>query len=131
MGSRFANARGRDLYAFWGDKVADALNAALKTPRRGGERVLVNLASEEYFKAVKRGDLVAPVVNPVFEDWKNGRYKIISFYAKRARGLMARYAVSQRIDRAEGLKAFDVEGYAFTPEASTDSQWVYRRRQGD
>ena len=128
MGSRFANARGRDLYAFWGNKVADALNTALETSRRGGERVLVNLASEEYFKSVKRGDLAAPIVNPVFEDWKNDRYKIISFYAKRARGLMARYAVSERIDRAEGLKAFDVEGYAFTPEASTDSQWVFRRR---
>lgn len=131
MGSRFANSRGRDLYTFWGGKVADALNTALEASRTGGERILVNLASEEYFKSVKRGELAAPIVNPVFEDWKGGRYKIISFYAKRARGLMARYATAHRIDQAEGLKSFDVDGYAYVPDASNKDHWVFRRRVAD
>jgi cytoplasmic iron level regulating protein YaaA (DUF328/UPF0246 family) len=131
MGSRFANSRGRDLYAFWGSTITDALNALLASPPRGSEKVLVNLASEEYFKSVKRANLVAPVVTPVFEDWKGGKYKIISFYAKRARGLMARYATTQRIGRASALKEFDVDGYAFAAEASDESRWVFRRRIAD
>lgn len=131
MGSRFVNSRGKDLYAFWGGKVADALNDALEKAPAKGARVLVNLASEEYFKSVKRGALAAPIIHPVFEDWKGGRYKIISFYAKRARGLMARYATLNRIDRAEGLKAFDLDGYAFAPEASSAENWVFRRRQAE
>ncbi len=131
MGSRFANSRGKDLYAFWGGKVADVLNDALEKAPNKGARVLINLASEEYFKSVKRGALAAPMIQPVFEDWKSGRYKIISFYAKRARGLMARYATLNRIDRAEGLKSFDLDGYAFAPEASSANSWVFRRRQAD
>ena len=88
--------RGKDLYAFWGERITAALNAQLKKKR--GARVLVNCASEEYFKSVKPKLLDAPVITPVFEDWKGGRYKIISFHAKRARGLMARYVVENRID---------------------------------
>lgn len=131
MGSRFANARGKDLYAFWGSRVADALNETMAAAKRGGEKVLINLASEEYFKSVKGGKLTMPVITPSFEDWKGGRYKIISFYAKRARGLMARYATVQRIDQAEGLKGFDTDGYAFAEEASTATHWVFRRRIAD
>ncbi|MGF7188465.1 cytoplasmic iron level regulating protein YaaA (DUF328/UPF0246 family) [Robbsia andropogonis] len=130
MGSKLVNPRGRDLYAFWDGKLADALNAAFEQ-QKGGERVLVNLASEEYFKSVKRGKLAVPVVTPVFEDWKGGRYKIISFYAKRARGLMTRFVTTQRIDSVEGLKGFDLDGYAFAPEVSGKDSWVFRRRQAD
>jgi cytoplasmic iron level regulating protein YaaA (DUF328/UPF0246 family) len=125
MGTRLANPRGKDLYAFWGEKVTAALNADVKD---AGAGVLVNLASEEYFRSVKPKLLDVPVITPVFEDWKNGKYKIISFFAKRARGMMARYAAGQRITDVEGLKAFDVDGYAFDAAVSTDREWVFRRR---
>ncbi len=130
MGTRLANARGKDLYAFWGDRITAELNALLdrEEEEAGGERVLVNLASEEYFKSVRRKQLRARLVTPVFEDWKGGRYKIISFYAKRARGLMARHAVLGRVEAVEALKDFDAEGYAFAAEASGDDVWVFRRR---
>jgi cytoplasmic iron level regulating protein YaaA (DUF328/UPF0246 family) len=125
MGTKLANAHGKDLYAFWGDDITAALNdelAAQKAP------VLVNLASEEYFKAVRPKLLKAKVISPVFEDWKGGKYKIISFYAKRARGLMARYAALKNISQPEKLKGFDLEGYAFAEDASTESNWVFRRK---
>jgi cytoplasmic iron level regulating protein YaaA (DUF328/UPF0246 family) len=127
MKTRFANARGKDLYAFWGERITQALNAQLKK-NAGAARVLVNCASGEYFKSVKPRLLDAPVITPVFEDWKGGRYKIISFHAKRARGLMARFAVENRLDVPEQLKGFDTEGYAFDAEASNDSTYVFRRR---
>ena len=127
MKTRFANARGKDLYAFWGERITQALNAQLKK-NAGAARVLVNCASGEYFKSVKPRLLDAPVITPVFEDWKGGRYKIISFHAKRARGLMARFAVENRLDVPEQLKGFDTEGYAFDAEASNDSTYVCRRR---
>ncbi len=126
MGTRLANPRGKDLYAFWGDDITRALNDALAEAKAPA---LVNLASEEYFKSVRPKHLQVPVVTPVFEDWKGGRYKIISFFAKRARGLMARYAIEHRITRPEKLKAFDSEGYAFDEEASGEFSWVFRRRQ--
>lgn len=129
MGTKFPNARGKDLYAFWGERITAALNEQLHKQR--GARVLVNCASGEYFKSVKPKQLAAPVVSPVFEDWKGGRYKIISFHAKRARGLMARYAVENRIDEPEALKDFDSEGYAFDAKASNDSTYVFRRRIAD
>ena len=125
MGTRLANARGKDLYAFWGEIVTGALNRQLAAT---GSTALVNLASEEYFKSVKPKLLDAPVINPVFEDWKGGKYKIISFYAKRARGMMARYAAANGITDPEGLKEFDVDGYAFEPGLSSESDWVFRRR---
>jgi cytoplasmic iron level regulating protein YaaA (DUF328/UPF0246 family) len=125
MGTRLANARGKDLYAFWGGLVTEALNQVLAQQK---SRVLVNLASEEYFKVVKPKLLDAPVVTPVFEDWKGGKYKIISFYAKRARGMMARYAAVKGITAVDKLKAFDSEGYAYDEEASTANNWVFRRR---
>ncbi|WP_321801204.1 peroxide stress protein YaaA [Caballeronia sp. J97] len=126
MGTKFPNARGKDLYAFWGERITAALNEQLKKQR--GARVLVNCASEEYFKSVKPKVLAAPVISPVFEDWKGGRYKIISFHAKRARGMMARYAVENRIDEPEALKGFDSEGYKFDAKASNDTTYVFRRR---
>ena len=125
MGTRLRNPRGANLYAFWGDSVTEALNRQLAET---GATALVNLASEEYFKSVKPKLLAAPVITPVFEDWKNGKYKIISFFAKRARGLMARYAAERALLDPEGLKAFDVDGYAFDDAASGERNWVFRRR---
>ena len=125
MGTRLSTARGKDLYAFWGDTITDALN---RTASERKAKVLVNLASEEYFKSVKPRQLSVPVISPVFEDWKNGKYKIISFYAKRARGMLARYAAVNQLRDPEQLKQFDVDGYAYVPEASNDSSWVFRRK---
>lgn len=125
MGTRLANPRGKDLYAFWGDTITEALN---RSAEEQGAKVLVNLASEEYFKSVRKAKLTVPVITPVFEDWKNGQYKIISFYAKRARGLLARYAALHNINDPRKLKAFDTDGYAFVPDASDDRKWVFRRK---
>jgi cytoplasmic iron level regulating protein YaaA (DUF328/UPF0246 family) len=125
MGTKLANARGKDLYAFWGETVTGALNEALAA---NGATALVNLASEEYFRSVKPKLLDVPVITPVFQDWKNGQYKIISFFAKRARGMMARYAAQKGITDPVKLKKFDVDGYAFDKAASTEKEWVFRRK---
>jgi cytoplasmic iron level regulating protein YaaA (DUF328/UPF0246 family) len=125
MGTKLATPGGKDLYAFWGETITAALNAELAATQA---TALVNLASEEYFKSVKPKLLDAPVITPVFEDWKNGKYKIISFYAKRARGMMARFAIEKGITDPEGLKGFDVDGYGFVPEGSTERTWLFRRK---
>ncbi len=125
MGTRLANARGKDLYAFWGDTITEALNRAAEEQ---GAKVLINLASTEYFKSVKPRQLNVPVIAPVFQDWKNGQYKIISFYAKRARGLLARYAAVKKIRDPEKLKGFDLDGYRFVPGDSDQRTWLFRRR---
>lgn len=131
MGTRLANARGANLYAFWGERITSELNRLLDARREaGGEAVLLNLASAEYFKSVKPKLLRARLVEAVFEDWKDGRYRIISFYAKRARGLLARHVIRERIERVDGLTAFDAEGYAFAADASTPDRLVFRRRLG-
>lgn len=125
MGTALANARGRDLYAFWGDTVADHLNARL-----AGERapVVVNLASQEYAKVALRPALQARVVDCQFEDWKGDRYKIISFFAKRARGLMCRWAITHRARKPADLEGFDADGYALDPAVSAADRLVFRRR---
>ncbi len=125
MGTRLANPRGKDLYAFWGDVPAQALNRIMAND---SSAVVVNLASDEYFKAVRCNVLKARVIQPVFQDWKGGGYKIISFFAKRARGLMARYAAERQMEDVEALQGFDVEGYAYDEAASTAAKWVFRRR---
>lgn len=125
MGTRLTTPRGKNLYDFWGDTIAQALN---KTAGEQGAETLVNLASEEYFKSVKPKALDLPVITPLFEDWKNGKYKIISFYAKRARGLMARYAAVKGITDPQKLKKFDVDGYSYVPDASDEKIWLFRRR---
>ncbi len=126
MGTKFANKAGKDLYAFWGERLLKAINAELDAMPYP---VAVNLASEEYFKAAVGRKIKGRVIQPVFEDWKSGQYKIISFYAKRARGLMTRYAICRRLADPEGLKEFAEDGYAFVPEASDEVRWVFRRRQ--
>lgn len=128
MGTRLAGRHGKDLYAFWGDRITAALSTDLHTTT---DPVLINLASEEYFKAVRPAKLAARVITPVFEDWKNGRYKVISFFAKRARGLMARYAMVQRLQEPSGLKDFALAGYQFDAADSTADTWIFRRRDYD
>lgn len=125
MGTRLSTARGKNLYDFWGDTQTNALNALAQEQ---GAQALVNLASEEYFKSVKPRQLTVPVITPQFEDWKGGKYKIISFYAKRARGLMARYAAEKGLKDPEKLKKFDVDGYAFNADDSSATTWIFRRR---
>ncbi|MES2341936.1 MAG: peroxide stress protein YaaA [Pseudomonadota bacterium] len=126
MGTRLKTKRGPSLYAFWGDKVATALNAQAA---RHKDPTLVNCASQEYFGVVDLKALKLPVVSPRFVEEKDGQAKVISFYAKKARGLMARYAVDHRIETAADLKAFDSEGYRFQPQASSESEWVFSRPQ--
>jgi uncharacterized protein len=125
MGTRLETSRGRDLYTWWGDTIANELN---HRQARVAEPVIVNLASQEYARAALRKGLKARVVECVFEDWKGAGYKIISFYAKKARGLMARQAITQRWDRVEALQGFDAEGYAFDGAGSTPDRLVFRRR---
>ena len=125
MGTGLRTERGKDLYAFWGERLAVALNAAAREVR--GE-TLVNLASEEYFRAVALKKLAVPVIQPVFEDWSRGQYKVVSFHAKRARGLMARHVVTQHLESVEGLKSFAAEGYAYDAGASDGQRWVFRRK---
>ncbi len=130
MGTRLANPRGKNLYEFWGERITDELNRLLAGEEEAGrERVLVNLASDEYFTSVTPQKLKGRIVTPVFEDWKGGRYKIISFYAKRARGLMSRYLITHRVDEVEALQGFDAEGYAFAADASDADTLVFRRRE--
>ncbi|KUM41523.1 peroxide stress protein YaaA [Pseudomonas sp. EpS/L25] len=124
MGSKFANARGKDLYAFWGERISEWLNADLAAQ---GDDVLLNLASNEYFSAVRRRQLQARVVDVDFRDLKNGDYKIISFYAKKARGLMARYVIKRRITQVADLRDFAEQGYAYSEERSTADKLVFLR----
>jgi len=123
MGTRLKTASGDNLYQFWGDRITAALNEELKA----ADDVVINLASNEYFKAVQPKALNARLITPVFKDFKNGQYKIISFYAKKARGLMSRYIIQNRLDTPEAIKAFDLEGYYFSPEQSKGDIWVFLR----
>jgi cytoplasmic iron level regulating protein YaaA (DUF328/UPF0246 family) len=124
MGTKLANARGKDLYAFWGTRISEWLNEALADQ---GDDVLLNLASNEYFSAVKRSALKARVIDAEFKDLKNGQYKIISFYAKKARGLMSRFVIEQRINDPVQLKHFDVQGYRYNAEQSSPNKLVFLR----
>lgn len=126
MGTSLATDRGSNLYQFWGSHIAEHLNARLADEK---SPVIVNLASQEYFKSVDRKALQARVIDCVFEDYKGGKYKIISFLAKRARGLMARYAITHRIKTPKGLEGFDLEGYAFDAAVSEPDRLVFRRQQ--
>ena len=124
MGTRFANTRGQDLYQFWGNLITEQLNKELAGQKT---RVLVNLASNEYYKAVQPNSIDGEIITPVFKDWKNGQFKIISFYAKKARGLMCRYVIDHGIKQPEKLKDFDYEGYAYNPAMSSGNEWVFTR----
>lgn len=124
MGTKLANKAGKDLYAFWQQTITETLNqqlAALNTD------ILLNLASQEYFKAVQPKALNARIITPVFKDLKNGQYKIISFYAKKARGLMARFIVQQQISTVAQLQQFDLDGYYYSEQDSTADSPVFLR----
>lgn len=124
MGTKFANQRGKDLYQFWGDAITQALNNQLKALKTD---TLVNLASNEYFKAVNKKQLAADIITPVFKDLKNGQYKIISFYAKKARGQMAAWVIEHGLTEVDGLVDFNVAGYGYNAAMSDAKQWVFTR----
>jgi cytoplasmic iron level regulating protein YaaA (DUF328/UPF0246 family) len=124
MGTRLKTRRGSSLYDFWGDRISKQLNADAEGQ---AEKTLVNLASQEYFGAVDARALKLKVITPHFYESKDGDRRIISFFAKRARGTMARFAIDERLEQAEGLKAFDRDGYRFDKAASTETDWIFTR----
>jgi len=126
MGCKLANSRGDNLYQFWGEIITDELN---KTLSEQGDEVLINLASTEYFKSVKKKQLNATIITPAFKDWKNGQYKMISFFAKKARGLMARYIIQNKLTSVEQLKDFDSAGYQYNESLSKGNDWVFTRKE--
>lgn len=123
MGTALANPRGKNLYEFWGNLITERLNGLLAQD----DNVLINLASQEYFKSVQTQNLNARIITPIFKDYKNGQYKIISFYAKQARGMMVRYAAEHQIRQPDELKNFDTAGYAFSAADSSENEWVFVR----
>ena len=125
MGTALPNPQGKDLYAYWAGHIAAYLNQRL---RAALSPVVVNLASQEYFKAVDTRQLKARVLECVFQDFQGGQYKIISFHAKKARGLMARFAIEHRLQQPEQLRAFDAQGYAWEAAASSVDRLVFRRK---
>ncbi|MGV6859183.1 MAG: peroxide stress protein YaaA [bacterium] len=128
MGTRLQNPRGKNLYEFWGSLITERLNDELKNQK---EKTLINLASNEYFRAVKPREVEGRVITPHFKDWKNGQYKIISFYAKKARGMMSRYLIDNRLEDSESIKDFGTAGYAYNDELSGENDWVFTRRVED
>jgi cytoplasmic iron level regulating protein YaaA (DUF328/UPF0246 family) len=123
MGTKFATQRGSDLYSFWDGIITAELNDLLK----GADAVLLNLASNEYFKAVKQKNLHARIVTPIFMDYKTDKYKIISFFAKKARGLMSAFIITNKITCVDDIKAFNSTGYAFNEAMSEGDKWVFTR----
>lgn len=126
MGTKLPNPRGKNLYEFWGSIVTEALNNALAEI---DTNILVNLASNEYFKVVKPRQLNAEIITPVFKDQKNGQYKVISFFAKKARGMMARYIIESKARDVDALKGFDTAGYQFDEAMSDAKQLVFTREE--
>jgi cytoplasmic iron level regulating protein YaaA (DUF328/UPF0246 family) len=124
MGTKLENERGKNLYEFWGDTITDALNKQLKAQK---DDILVNLASNEYFKSVKPKKIEGRIITPQFKEKKNGQFKMIGIYAKKARGLMSRYILLNRLKDPEEIKKFDYEGYAFNASLSKGDQWVFTR----
>ncbi|MCW7762572.1 peroxide stress protein YaaA [Photorhabdus luminescens] len=124
MGIKLENKRGKDLYAFWGDLITEKLNEALE---QQGDNILVNLASDEYFKSVNTKKLAGKIIKPVFLDEKNGKYKIISFYAKKARGLMSRFIIQNQLTQIDRLVEFNLDGYAFDESLSKGNELVFKR----
>ncbi|WP_109419248.1 peroxide stress protein YaaA [Proteus terrae] len=126
MGIKLKNSKGSDLYQFWGNTITETLNKALEEQ---GDNILINLASDEYFKSVNPKKLNAEIVKPVFLDEKNGKYKVISFYAKKARGLMSRFIIQEKLTNKVQLKEFDLEGYQFNSAESEGNTLVFKRAE--
>ncbi|WP_193015011.1 peroxide stress protein YaaA [Proteus sp. FME41] len=126
MGIKLKNKKGSDLYQFWGNTITEALNKALEEQ---DDHILVNLASDEYFKSVNPKKLNADIIKPIFLDEKNGKYKVISFYAKKARGLMSRFIIQEKLTDKAQLKEFDLEGYQFNSAESQGNTLVFKRTE--
>jgi len=126
MGKKLQTKKGNNLYEFWGDKITKEINKSLIAKN---DKYLINLASNEYFKAVVKKKVKAEIITPVFKDFKNGQYKVISFFAKKARGLMTRFIIQNKITDPEHLKAFNSEGYNFNPQLSKNTELVFTRDQ--
>jgi cytoplasmic iron level regulating protein YaaA (DUF328/UPF0246 family) len=126
MGTKLSTPRGNNLYQFWGDIITDKINQAMADQ---GDNILINLASNEYFKAIKSKNIAGTIITPIFKDEKNGQFKVISFYAKKARGMMARYIIEHQINSIEGLKAFDSAGYFFDQAESNATDLVFKRHE--
>lgn len=124
MKTKLATARGKDLYQFWGRRINQSLQKSLNREKSG---IVVNLASLEYFKAVKAGQLAATVITPVFKEQRGSTYRVVAIYAKKARGSMCDYIIRNRLTRAEDLKAFNLDGYKFSKNLSTETEWVFTR----
>jgi cytoplasmic iron level regulating protein YaaA (DUF328/UPF0246 family) len=124
MGTTLKTKRGKNLYEFWGDRLSEGVNAALA---KSGTDVLVNLASQEYFKAISPAKLNGRIVTPHFKEKKNGEYKIVSFFAKKARGMMVDYLIKNEINEPEPMKSFDTDGYRFNPALGDSDNWVFTR----
>ncbi|MFT5618264.1 MAG: cytoplasmic iron level regulating protein YaaA (DUF328/UPF0246 family) [Arenicella sp.] len=124
MGTKLEVGKSKNLYAFWDGKVTEKLNEDLKNHH---SKTLINLASNEYFKVVQSKNLEAEIITPVFKDFKNGKYKVISFFAKKARGMMASFAIKNQLSNPEKLKNFDLGGYAYNEDASKENEWVFLR----
>ncbi len=125
MGTKLPVRRKKNLYDFWGSRLTEDLNQILESQE---ERVLLNLASKEYFSAIQPEETKGTIINPVFKDWKNGEYKILSFFAKKARGRMSSWIIRHRIDRVEEIKGFDLDGYGFNESLSSSHDWVFTRK---
>ena len=124
MGRSLSNPRGKNLYQFWGDKITDAINRQLENEK---EPVLINLASNEYFKSVKPKSLIGRLITPHFKELKNGSYRVIGVHAKKARGMMSRFIIKNRLTDVEDLKSFTDMGYQYNPELSNESDWIFSR----
>lgn len=126
MGRKIDNERGKNLYEFWGDIITDGLNRQLQ---QSGSQALINLASNEYFKAVKKKNIEAEIITPEFKDYKNGTYKMMGVYAKKARGMLSRFIIQNRLTDVEAIKDFAEDGYHYNPEMSQGNTWVFSRKQ--
>jgi cytoplasmic iron level regulating protein YaaA (DUF328/UPF0246 family) len=126
MGRKVDTDRGKNLYEFWGTTITEGLNAQLKKLKSD---VLVNLASNEYFKSVRPKALNAEVITPEFKEWKNGDYKMLGVYAKKARGQLSRFVIDNRITDPEAMKAFAVDGYRYNKKLSSGNKWVFTRKR--
>lgn len=128
MGTKLENPKGKNLYEFWGESITDKLNEQIAVT---GSSYLINLASNEYFKSVKKKNVNADIITPSFKDWKNGQYKMISFYAKKARGMMVQYLVKNKVEDLAGLLKFDLAGYEYNEELSKPNEPCFTRRLED
>jgi len=122
MSTKLKTLKANNLYEFWGEKITEELNNELYK-----NKILINLASNEYFNSIKTKTLKADVITPIFKDFKNGQFKVISFYAKRARGLMCRFMAKNKLKNVEDLKKFDLEGYIYNKDLSEENKWVFTR----